>query len=198
MGFNVTYSAGGVLDEIKKVLLATIDNVNTVNQILSGIIDTVHDVEQVDLVTLVQNVQRVEEISNILAGTLDTVKNIQTVDLVRNVQIPGVIPTLTKPFVKGFQLEVPAVADVYEITYEVTEPMELVSIYLACSGYHDRDYWDLLINSQAICETIYTKEIPEVIGVGVVSLNPSDVITIRFNNNSSSSKIIWANLKFFK
>lgn len=126
------------------------------------------------------------------------------IDEVKKVRLPeGLFPTLTTPFMKGFRIDIPAINAMYEEIYTLTQDMELIDIGLACSGYGDGDYWEVLINDEKIIETMYTKEIPEHINMGstlytVYKCVSGTNIKIRFHNESNSSKIAWFNLRFLK
>lgn len=138
MGFNVTYPAGGVIDEVKKINFP-----------------------------------------------------------------PHLFPSLAKPFTKGFKLEIPAITGVYTLTYTAAQPIELIDIGLACSGYADDDYWEMTVGTEKIVETMYTKELPQHVNMGttlyvVQRIATGTEIKMEFHNDSGTSKNVWFDLRFLK
>ena len=120
------------------------------------------------------------------------------IDLIKKVRLPG-FPTLPNPFTKGLKLSIPALVDIYTISYTPDVDMELAGVMLACSGYSDEDYWELEIDGVKYYETIYTKELPEMsVMQGIISVTAGTPITLSFYNDSGTGKIVWFNLKFFK
>ena len=124
------------------------------------------------------------------------------IDKVREFPYPQ-FPKKVIPWVKGFMLNVTATNDVFSYTYTLPEDMELVSIAMACSTYGIGDYWEVQAGSEKICETIYTKELPESVGMGnylsvVYPMSQNSAITMYFYNNSGTAKQVWFNFKFLK
>lgn len=139
-----------------------------------------------------------------VGGVVDKIKQLPPVDIrsmpsVQVTQLPG-FPTKTYPYGKGFRIEVPAMPGVYETTYVLPREMELVSVAIACSAYADGDFWELDRDGHLLMETMYTKEVPEAHGMGagsgVLLLPPGTILTLRFNNQSGTSKVVWFNLRF--
>lgn len=74
MAFNVSYSAGGTLEEVKKI-----------SKILGGVIDqikVVNNVENIDVVGVVNSLREVQEVLNV-----KIVEAVQTVDLVNKISL---------------------------------------------------------------------------------------------------------------
>lgn len=124
------------------------------------------------------------------------------IDKVKEFPYPQ-FPKKVVPFVKGFKLDVPASTGVFTHTYVLPEDMELVSIAMACSSYGIGDYWEVQAGEEKICETIYTKELPESVGMGnylsvVYPLPQNAAITMYFYNESGTAKQVWFNFKFLR
>jgi len=124
------------------------------------------------------------------------------IDKVKEFPYPQ-FPKKVVPFVKGFKMDVPASNGVYNYTYNLKEDVELVSIAMACSSYGTGDYWEVQAGSEKICETIYTKELPESVGMGnylsvVYPLPANSAIIMYFYNNSGTAKQVWFNFKFLR
>lgn len=136
-----------------------------------------------------------------VGGWLDEIKKLPPITIANFPQQPGTA-TKSKPFAKGFRLEVPAMAGEYAVQYTLPEDMEIVSIAVAASGYADHDYWELYFNSDKVIETMYTREVPEAhalgAGSGVFLLPQGTTITMAFNNGSGTSKIVWFSLRFLR
>lgn len=125
------------------------------------------------------------------------------IDEVKNIKIPGLIASMRNPFAKGFKLDVPAIPGVYTIEYLATEDIEIVNVGIACSGYSDEDFWELIIGDKKLYETIYTKELPETINMGgsfisVYLVEANTLIKLGFHNVSGTSKTVWVNMRFLK
>ena len=139
-----------------------------------------------------------------VGGVMDDVKRVRVVDEVKKINFPPhLFPELSRPFTKGFRMEVPPLRGLYQKTYTVPQDMELIDVGLACSGYGDEDFWELQVGPNKIIETMYTKELPQHINMGatlyVVEKIPAGTdITLYFRNNSSSSKTVWFDLRFLK
>jgi hypothetical protein len=124
------------------------------------------------------------------------------IDKVKEFPYPQ-FPHKVIPYVKGFNLNVPATQGVYNYNYTLLEDMELVSIAIACSTYDVSDYWEVVVGDEKICETIYTKELPESVGMGnylsvVYPVIQNTVITMYYYNNSGNAKQVWFNFKFLR
>lgn len=126
------------------------------------------------------------------------------IDEIKKVNFPPhLFPTLNKPFTKGFRLQIPPVTGMHSVTYRPPVDMELIDVGLACSGYSDGDYWELMVGSEKIMETIYSKELPQHINTGstlyVVQRIPAGTeIKMLFMNDTGSSKTVWFDLRFLK
>jgi hypothetical protein len=133
-----------------------------------------------------------------VGGWLDYIKRMPAIVIS---QMPNT-PTKFIPFSKGFRIDVPALPGDYQVVYTTPVDMELASISTACSGYADLDYWELFADSDQIFETMYTREVPEAhslgAGSGTLPVPAGTVITMNFRNDSSTSKVVWFNLRLLK
>lgn len=106
-------------------------------------------------------------------------------------------PTKGKPFIKGRR--VPINEAIVKDEYTVPEDMELITVSIGASRYHDSDHWSLKINGELIFDTIYTKDVPEGFYFMVVrEVKAGQVIEFIFHNDSGSSKTVWLNYQFLK
>jgi hypothetical protein len=131
------------------------------------------------------------------------------IDEIKKVNWPAhLFPRKTKPFLKGLRLEVPAIDDVYMVTYTCSEEMELVNVSIACSGYKDTDEWELVTIAPGepeykVVETMPTRELAESINMGhhlyiVHRLPAGSIIKFLFYNKSATSKIVWPSMRFLR
>ncbi len=88
---------------------------------------------------------------------------------------------------------------------QITLPydVEFLSIAMACSIYHVGDYWEFDIGGITICETIYTKELPESVSMGnsfgiVYPIPANTCLKFTFFNSSGKPKAVWYNVKFLR
>lgn len=109
----------------------------------------------------------------------------------------------TKPYIRGRMIDVPASQGTFSDNYTLPYPVEFLSIAVACSQYCVGDYWELTLGDEKICETIYTKELPESVSMGnsfgiVYPLDPNTNIQFDFYNVSGQAKQVWYNVKFLR
>ena len=131
------------------------------------------------------------------------------IDEIKKINWPAhLFPRFTKPFVKGFRMEIPALPGVYELSYIAQEDLELVNVALACSGYKDTDEWELITQAPdedpyTVVETMPTRELAESINMGNVlyivhRLPKGSTLTFKFYNHSETSKIVWPSVRFLR
>lgn len=125
-----------------------------------------------------------------------------TIDKVRELPYPH-FSKFTRPFVRGRMIDVTAVAKVYEDTYSLPYATEFLSVAFAASEYCIGDFWELTVNGDKICETVYTKELPESVSMGnsfgiVYPLPGNAEIKFEYHNLSGSAKQVWYNVKFLR
>ncbi|ADU50176.1 hypothetical protein Tmar_0051 [Thermaerobacter marianensis DSM 12885] len=112
-------------------------------------------------------------------------------------------PSKRRPYIKGLQLSVPAVAQTYSVTYTPAEDVELLSIAMAASGYGLGDYWWADVGTERLLDSIYTKELPESVLLGtpwsiVYPVAAGTEIKLSFNNASGTAKRVWWNLHMLR
>lgn len=125
-----------------------------------------------------------------------------TIDKVRELPYPH-FSKFTIPYIKGRRIDVTDTPDVFSDTYSLPFDAEFLSIAFAASEYCVGDYWELTIGDVKICETIYTKELPESVSMGnsfgIVYFVPAHTpIRFDFYNVSGTAKQVWYNIKFLR
>lgn len=131
------------------------------------------------------------------------------IDEIKKINWPAhLFPRKTKPFHKGFRLEIPAMSGTYSIQYTCVEEMELINVSLACSGYKDSDEWEVTTKAPGdaeykVVESMPTRELAESINMGNVlyivhRLPAGSIIRFDFHNKSGTSKTAWPSLRFLR
>jgi hypothetical protein len=106
-------------------------------------------------------------------------------------------PSKMRPFIKGFNLSVPGIEEVCEMTYEPPMDAELLCVAVGASKYNPDDNWNVEINGERFIETIYTKDLPEGMYLMVVKpLSAGDEMKFIFDNQSGEPKEVWFNYQF--
>lgn len=125
------------------------------------------------------------------------------IDEIKKVNLPErFFPNGDTPKMKGFRIDVPAIAGEYSLEYVAPEgDIDLIDVSIACSGYHDGDYWDFEVGNTKICETLYTRELPENIAQSnavrlFYKIKRDTVMKMIFNNISGTSKKVWFTIKY--
>lgn len=106
-----------------------------------------------------------------------------TIDKVRELPYPH-FSKYTIPFVLGRSINVDG-AGWFEDSFQLEFPTEFLSVAFACSYYCIGDFWELYLGDQKICNSIYSKELPESVSMGnsfgiVYPLPAKTKITFRF------------------
>lgn len=104
---------------------------------------------------------------------------------------------------RGRMVDITASSQTFTDTYSLPFPSEFLSVAFAASVYCIGDYWELTVNGVKVCETIYTKELPESVSMGnsfgIVYPLPEDAeIKFDFYNVSGEAKQVWYNVKFLR
>jgi hypothetical protein len=131
------------------------------------------------------------------------------IDEIKKINFPAhLFPRKTKPFTKGFELDIPAITGTYSVQYTCEEDMELINVSLACSGYKNGDQWEMTTKAPGedeyqVVETMPTRELAEAINMGnvlyIVHRLPKDsLIRFDFHNKSGTSKTAWPTLRFLR
>ena len=106
------------------------------------------------------------------------------------------------PYIKGRRIEVSG-GGIFSDSFSLPFPTEFLSVAFAASEYCDGDYWELTIGGVKVCETVYTKELPESVSMGnsfgiVYPLEENTVLKFDFYNVSGNPKSVWYNVKFLR
>jgi len=109
-------------------------------------------------------------------------------------------PSKTVPKVKGVWIDVPPNVGMYSKVITANKDVEFINASLACSGYLHPDYWEFVVGSYKMFETIYTKELPQTIYSGtmmsmVYPIDSGIPMRVDFINNSGTSKQVWVDIK---
>lgn len=123
------------------------------------------------------------------------------IDKVRELPYPH-FSKFTVPYIKGRRI-VASGKGVHTDIFSLPFPTEFLSVAFAASKYCDGDYWELTIGDVKICETIYTKELPESVSMGnsfgiVYPVKENTQIKFDFYNVSGEEKSVWYNVKFLR
>ena len=124
------------------------------------------------------------------------------VDKVRELPYPH-FSKKTIPFIRGRMIDVTASATTFTDTFSLPFDTEFLSVAFACSDYCDGDYWEFSIDGLKVCETIYTKELPESVSMGnsfgiVYPVPKNSEIKFDFFNVTGTAKQVWYNVKFLR
>lgn len=107
---------------------------------------------------------------------------------------PPFMPTKTYPHIKGIRVPVSGADPLVTELYNVPQDAELVSLAIACSRYDDNDHWSFYINGKQVCDSIYTKELPEgLFFTVIIPLKQGDELRFDFHNVSQTTKSVWLN-----
>ena len=105
------------------------------------------------------------------------------------------MPTKIQPYTKGILIKSTGVGRVMR-KLSFGSDMELVAISVGASLYEVTDYWNFYVNGQMICETIYTKDLPEGIHfMAVIPVIAGQQLEFEYINNGGRVKDIWVNLQ---
>ena len=190
MAFNVSYSAGGVIDEIKKIGQLNGGSLNNIEVIEA--IETLKNVDVVKLLEAVETVNRVLEVSEV-----------KTVNVVDKVAAIHGFPQFTKPYNTMVKIDVPALHGEYRYTYTTPDyPVEILAFTVTCTGYGEMDKYDIYCNGEKWFDNWYCQEVKEGLFLGsstiVYCLPANSEIELVFKNDSGTSKIVWFGLRMLK
>lgn len=133
------------------------------------------------------------QISHISGGVLDKVRELPYPHFSKK----------TIPYVVGRMIDVTASPETFTDIYTLPFDTEFLSVAFASSEYCIGDYWELSIGGLKVCETIYTKELPESVSMGnsfgiVYPVPANTEIKFDFYNVSGTAKQVWYNVKFLR
>ncbi|MED2002414.1 hypothetical protein P4V86_03450 [Brevibacillus laterosporus] len=100
-------------------------------------------------------------------------------------------------------MDIPAAKTTKSDTFSLPYDTEFLSIAFAASQYCVGDYWELTIGKEKVCQTIFTKELPESVSMGnsfgiVYPIEAGTPIKFDFVNTSGQAKSVWYNIKFLR
>lgn len=129
------------------------------------------------------------QVSYIGGGVLDKVKELPHPHFSK----------FTVPLVKGRKIIVEAERKSFTDIFTLPYNAEFITVAVACSEYNADDYWELTLDGVKVCETIYTKGLPESVSAKVVVPIAADKeIKFQFFNMSGVAKDVWFNVKFLR
>ncbi|WP_426455277.1 hypothetical protein ACP26L_36335 (plasmid) [Paenibacillus sp. S-38] len=125
-----------------------------------------------------------------------------TIDKIRELPYPH-FSKFTRPFIRGRMIDVTDTPTKFTDTYSLPYATEFLSVAFAASEYCVGDWWELTVNGDKVCETIYTKELPESVSMGnsfgiVYPLPANADIKFEYMNVSGTAKQVWYNVKFLR
>lgn len=178
MSFNVGYSAGGVLDEVKRI-----------KAILGGTLDDVKIVELIESINKIDHILKLDEVT--------TVKRVDEIGYITG------FPELTQPYNTMVKINIPAIVGEYVAEYETPdEPTETLALTVTCSGYGEEDKYDLLVNDQVWFDNWYLSEVREGLFLGsatfVYKTPPKSKMKLIFKNESGTSKTLWFGIRMLR
>lgn len=145
-------------------------------------------------------------VSYVGGGELEKVKLNELTDIVNEVKkihwIDGIkgFPTLTQPYNTMVMLEVPALEGIYETTWiSPEEPAEILAFTVTCSGYGEKDNYNIICNDKVLFDHWYCSEVKEGLFLGtstyVYQIKPKSEIKLQFNNESATQKYVWFGIR---
>ncbi len=95
--------------------------------------------------------------------------------------------------VQGEMLQIPASVGQYSINFPIPASGSLTDVTYSLSAWNYQDTWDLSVGGVQLFTNVTTKEYGENKHFeNFYKTNSSDVITLTYNNNSGSARILWA------
>ena len=200
---------GGIIDQVKVVDLikkiellekiALVERVETIGKLESGILDEVKVVNTLNEILggTIDRVKLVDEVSAIKSGTLDLLKSVTKVDEIGKITN---FPQKTQPFNEMIKVDIPAIEGVYEAEYETPDmDVEILALTVTCSGYGEKDKYDLFVNDKQWFKDWYCSEVREGLFMGsstfVYSAPAKSRIKLVFHNDSGSAKTAWFGIR---
>lgn len=114
-------------------------------------------------------------------------------------QIKG-FPKFTQPYNTMLTMDIPAIDRPYELIYETPDQsMEILLLSVTCTGYHEKDRFNIYCNDNIWFKNWATSEMKEGLFLGpnayVYQAPPKTQIRLVFNNYSHTSKIIFFGIR---
>jgi hypothetical protein len=109
------------------------------------------------------------------------------------------MPTKPEPYIKGIHLEIPGEVGNVQQSLILDFDAELLSIAVGASKYEILDNWDIIIEGDKICDTVFAKNVPQ----GMFLITAKEVltgvpVTFVFHNDSGSVKSVWVDFQFLR
>lgn len=127
-------------------------------------------------------------------GTVDKVKRIDEIGKIVN------FPQKTQPYNEMVKLDIPAMEGPQEIIYETPDSdTEILALTVTCSGYGEKDKYDLFVNDKQWFKDWYCSEVREGLFIGsstfVYSTPPRTTVRLVFHNDSGTAKTLWFGIR---
>ena len=108
-------------------------------------------------------------------------------------------PNFTTSYILGKRIMIPTSSGVSQNIFNLTFSGSLIKFGIHMSSYNDGDYWNLSGSSAILCDTIYTKTVPEsfVLEIGY-DLNSGSDLIFDFYNTGSNAKTVWIDYYFIR
>ena len=135
-----------------------------------------------------------------VGGVVDRVKR---VDLVAEVGGIKGFPTLSQPYNRMVTLDIPSVKGDFEIVFTTPdETVEVMAVTVSCTGYSERDRYDLFCNDEPWYQNWFVSEMNEALFLGtstfVYSAPPDTVFKLVYRNDSGCSKNVKVGFRMLK
>lgn len=111
---------------------------------------------------------------------------------------PPFMPTKTFPLIVGDMVESSGAGKV-EKKLTLEAECELLSVAVGVSNYEPKDYWNLYVGNDLVCQTIYTKDVPEgMYFTAVIPCPAGTQLHLEYFNEGGKQKYIYVNYQTLK
>jgi hypothetical protein len=111
---------------------------------------------------------------------------------------PPFMPTKTEPYIKGQMLESIG-GGIQRVYFQPEVDVELLAVSVGASEYEARDYWDLIVDGRVVCDTIFTKDLPEgMYFTAIIPVEAGKALEFVFHNEGARPKFVWVNYQMLK
>lgn len=130
-----------------------------------------------------------------VGGVVDRVKRIDVIGKLEEIGHIKGFPSLTQPFNKMVSLEIPPMEGDFQLDFTTPdEDVEIMAITVSCTGYSDKDRYDLMCGEDYWYENWYVSEMNEALFLGtstyVYAAPPKTTFTMLYHNDSGCSKVV--------
>lgn len=155
----------------------TIDTTD-LNQLLQEIKDKIPNTTDLDLTGLITALNNL---------------NIKITDLSSKLAFTGIQKISSKSF------DIPATVGDYTIEFDIEKKGRITGITYSQSSWKYTDNWDLLVGTNKLFNSIYTKEYGENKPFyNFYDVNAGDKVSFVYHNNSASNKVLWVDLEILE